>query len=354
MSPKRDTTAEDRLLFLCTRQRFTDEHQTLLLEICRSHSIDWDCVYQTSFKHGVSSLVFQHLQPLAERHAVLPPHIVELFTNEVRRNTVLKEGAIGRAHDIIRVCNRERLPVMLVGSAALDVFVYDQRYYTHCWDVDLVIRRPWMKLTDAQRRELASLQYGEAIELDYMVHHDLTMNRMLPIDFDLIWKDATRLRERDLDYFIPCQEDLLISTCINTCRKRYRLKQVCDVAEIVARSHDLDWDKCIEKSRKDGCSDIVYSGLRVASSMLGCEVPEEVFRDLKIHPIRARAIDYLSHGALVSPCAQRPGFTLLGRRVDSSLVMPYLTYGPPMVLKSVRAAYLAQRLFPTTFHGLPR
>jgi hypothetical protein len=68
-------------------------------------------------------------------------------------------------------------------------------------------------------------------------------------------------------------EDLLISLCVNSCRKRFfRLKHLFDIAETTRRL-PLDWDRLTANVREDRCEGIVYAALLAASGTLGAEIP---------------------------------------------------------------------------------
>ena len=99
-------------------------------------------------------------------------------------------------------------------------------------------------------------------------------------------------------------EDLLISLCINSCRKRFfRLKHLFDIAETVRRL-DLDWDRLAANAREDRCEGIVYTALHVASETLGCRIPDldplQVPRP-RVLLIRRLVARHLRHGSLDSP-----------------------------------------------------
>jgi len=85
--------------------------------------------------------------------------------------------------------------------------------------------------------------YRSGIECDLPGHHDVDMNGVLPVRFDRIWEAARAVDFHGQEAFVMAPEDLLLSLCINSCRKRYfRLKHLFDIAETVHRL-DLDWNR---------------------------------------------------------------------------------------------------------------
>jgi hypothetical protein len=76
-------------------------------------------------------------------------------------------------------------------------------------------------------------------EYDFFEHHDVTMNGVLPVDFQAIWQEAVAVDYRGERTLVMRTEDLLLAVCINACRKRFfRLKSLFDIAEIVDEYQD--------------------------------------------------------------------------------------------------------------------
>ena len=145
-------------------------------------------------------------------------------------------------------------------------------------------------------------------------------------------------------------EDMLISLCINSCRKRYfRLKALCDIAETINTCCNLDWSKFITKTTAYDCRAIVYTALRVTQITLGCEIPGDLFDKLKVDPIKLELIHYLSHRLSLSAFASLySGKNFLGRHINYSLVLPYVTFRGYQVWRRILFASLF------TENGMPR
>lgn len=127
---------------------------------------------------------------------------------------------------------------------------------------------------------------------------------------------------------------MLISACINSCRKRFfRLKSLCDIAEIIYRYSEIKWDELIRRTKEYQCNNIVYTALLVTKTTLGCKLPEEMFDKLIDSTSRSIIIRYLVHhfSRNISLSSSYPYFKKskknnLGRKAHFSLVLPYATY----------------------------
>ena len=137
-------------------------------------------------------------------------------------------------------------------------------------------------------------------------------------------------------------EDMLISLCVNSCRKRYfRLKALCDIAETVNRCGSLDWSKLVQKATAYDCRAIVYAALFITQSRLNCALPTGVLDALHLNPARRRAIHYLSRQlSLTAYDSLYAGGTLAGRRPDFALILPYATFRPYQIWRRLKFAAL--------------
>jgi hypothetical protein len=168
---------------------------------------------------------------------------------------------------------------------------------------------------------------ARGIEYDYFEHHDVMMNGVLPVDFEQIWRDATQIEFRGQPLWVMAPEDMLISVCINSCRKRFfRLKALCDIAETINK-YGLNWPEVVRRARTYDCHNIVYTALWVTQMTLGCSITEEVLDNFEVNPIRAKIIRYLSRRMSLDAFSSLYfGKNLLGRKVDWPLVLPYATF----------------------------
>ncbi len=155
------------------------------------------------------------------------------------------------------------------------------------------------------------------------------MNGMLAVDFHRIWQDARQIDYHGQPAWVMAPEDMLISICINSCRKRFfRLKSLFDIAETVRICGEIDWPALQAKAAHYQVSSIVYAALLATRDTLGCDLPGGALEGLRIDRARALAIAYFvrrfrdrqSFADLSS------GWRAAGRALDNSLVLPYVTY----------------------------
>jgi hypothetical protein len=322
------TSPEDKLLFACARQNFLPVHQKTVLDICRNAEIKWDVVYAIANVHGIAPLVHSNLSQCATTDLGIPQDIADRFKRLAFGNVFRKEKTAAQLTKMLSFFNQKSIDVMLIKGAALDILVYDHPWYTISGDVDFIARPKRAEVADEDKAKIHALRQGFPSECDYFEHHDVTMGGVLPIDFQRIWDEATRIKFRERDVFVMSPEDMLISICINSCRKRYfRLKALCDIAETINKYADLKWEELTSKARAYDCHTIVYAALLVTHMTVGCKLPQDVLDGLAPSPTRAAIIRYLSQRMSWSSLSSLySGKKVLGRRASLSVLLPYATY----------------------------
>jgi hypothetical protein len=298
--------------------------------------------------HQVAPLIYFNLRQYELIHKKIPPTVVEKFKNSLHQNIIIKEKLAERITWALSFFKQRSIDVMIIKGAILDILVYDQPWYTVSDDIDLVISRTPEQIPDHEQREFMEFFHRSAVEYDYFEHHDVTMNNVLAVDFNRIWRDATQIVYREESAWIMSPEDMLISLCVNSCRKRFfRLRSLVDIAETINKYPNLDW---IEFARKAGlydCQNIVYTALLITQMTVGCNLPDKVYKNLAVNPVRSVIIRFFVHYILwtMSLYTIYPfsGKTIFGREVNPSLVLPYAVYRPYQIIRKIKEIYRAWR-----------
>ena len=320
---------EDHFLFACTRQDFGDEYQRKALEISRRYTLDWEQVFSKAERHGIAGLLYINLCQSSDLGLGIPASIVDHYRLYTLRNAVRKEQQLQRLLHALEYLQERSIPALLIKGVVLELLVYEQSAFCTLNDIDLVLKVRREQLTKAALEELMNRLQG-GIEYDFYEHHDMTINGALPIDFERIWRDAAQIDLRGQPVWVMCPEDMLISLCINSCRKRFfRLKSLLDIAESIRKVENIHWDKLVAKARSYDCANIVYTALLVTSKTLGCDLPWGLLDAMQIHRVRKALINGivsygLRYGSL--PVAPISGKSFFGKQIHVSLVLPYAAY----------------------------
>jgi hypothetical protein len=346
-----------RLLYHLTRQDFDAGQAAAVVALCAQAPVDWEAALALAREHHVAPLVYRNLAGLPVGELKVPPGVLGGFKRSQVDNLLLNKDARQALEQALALFGAQGLEVMLVKGSALNLLVYDQPWYTLSWDIDLVTRLPRQAIPPAARqaietafavRNQAEQRYTTKVEYDFYSHHDVTMNGLLPVDMSAVWRAARPVRLGAGQAWVMGAEDLLITAAISACRKRYfKLKNLCDLAEITHRLPGLDWQAVAARACAYRCSAIVYAALRVTCLTLGGQVPAEVFPRLAVPPPQAALIDRLARlGAERVPLQQLSSLSqpaLAGRRLSWPLLLTYASYRPQQAVRKISAIIFSDR-----------
>jgi hypothetical protein len=303
----------------------------LVRELAAHHAVNWYLVYAAATVHNIIPLVTANLQRCDPQTIGISPDIWAQFEAIQLRSIALYSGVAVALQKVLAFFAERGIDIMLIKGAALSLLVYAEPWYT-LGDVDLVIKSKRRALSAETNSEIDSL-FGNLVgfEYDFWAHHDITMNGVLPVNFERIWADAVPTTYRRQPVYLMCPQDTLLALCINSCRKRFaRLKSLMDIAEFLARYPDIDWGGFANCARACDCQHIVYAALHTTQQILGTELTEatmgSLLGQLGVPQARQRIIRALA--CRTPPCdyaAEFAGHSFGGRSVTSSLLLPYAT-----------------------------
>jgi hypothetical protein len=334
---------EYELLFACARQDFQEKHKLTAIELSRKQPLHWGELFATAERHGVGPLIYVNLAQNLDRNLEIPAEIIEEQRVKVFRYTLECEKRVRALVDALNYFHSRSMDVMLVKAAALNLLVYRFPWYTVSNDMDIILRSRRSDLSAGEIREIMDKMHQSGIEYDFFEHHDLNLNGALPVDFEQIWSDGVLIKFRNADIYVMSPEDMLISLCVNSCRKRYfRLKSICDIAETICHYPGIDWDALAMKAQDYDCANIVYTALFVAQLTVGAELPPALAHRLGVSRVRAGLIrsvaKYLRQHMSLS-AYPFSGMSVLGRKFHPSLVLPYLTYRDYQIRRKASEIY---------------
>jgi hypothetical protein len=315
---------EDRILCLAARQDFLPAHREALETASRGASIRWERLAAAAERHGVLPIVGANLRRCDPAATGLPAALAERFELAVLENAAVRERDADRlAYGLARLREVE-LEAMLLKGAALSLSVYEEPWVVTSQDIDLSLKPgPGWEKGKGEEKKVRYALYTHGVECDLEAHHDVTMNGVLPVDFERVWREARPVCFRGVDAWVMSPEDLLISLAVNCCRKRFRLKGLFDVAETLRRGDPLDAGRLGRIAREGHCEGIVYTALVMAREALGAELPAGLLESLRLSPARAALL-----GGLVRSFLRAAGsFTRRGGR-SVALTLAYASLRP--------------------------
>jgi hypothetical protein len=115
------------------------------------------------------------------------------------------------------------------------------------------------------------------------LHNDLTL-RYFPRRFPLerLFERQTRMQLDSREVPALSVEDELVLICVHGAKHLWeRLMWIADVAALVSRQVNLDWDRAASSAREVGAERMLHVGLRLAATLLKLRLPDHVLEKVK-------------------------------------------------------------------------
>ncbi len=287
-------TPEGEILLLCSRTGGdagrTDRIRTLVRQ-----GLDWEYLLRRASRQGVTPLLYQSLN--ASSADDLPPDVLETLRD--RFQGVARHGLKLTAEllRLLALFERRKIGVIPYKGPTLALAAYGNIALRHFQDLDLLVRRedfaaardllieegyrPQFELDEAQQKSFLATgnellfsreSDGTIVEL----HWEISPRYFtFPLDTELLWRQAgtMTLSGRPVGT-IPVELLLLILAAHGAKHNWERLAWICDIAELIGHSNDIDWDRLFAYAEKLGSERMLLLALWLAHDLLGCALPE--------------------------------------------------------------------------------
>jgi hypothetical protein len=338
---------ENELLFICARKNFQPEHQQAVFKLCDKFKIKWDVVYSTALEHQISPLIYYNLLKCKNSGLAITSDVIAKFKSSTMVFSLRK---LKLEQDIIKILshfNEKSVDVMLIKGAALSFTVYDDFSGYIIGDIDLILRNHREEVTEQEDQEDITFfnEFKVLVEWERFQHHDVSRSETLPIDFKKVWYHAKETTFKGQKVFVMSPEDMLLATCINSCRKRFfRLKSLCDIAEIINHFPQLDWEVFVHHVKEYRCHHIVYTALLITSLTIKCHLPMKILSKLNVNRLRAilihLVIKYLSNRVPLNLLLPSTGKAIWGKNINPALMLNFVSCNWLQFLKATSKSRL--------------
>ncbi len=315
-------------------------------------AIDWSAVERVADEQGVAPLMFANLKRCQAVGLPVPAEALARFRGAMFRAIKTRQRHAGWLAHVLDYVNAQNLDTMIVKGAALDIDVFHTPEHVVSLDVDLLIREHYTDLPAEVCEPIWDFNSQGPIECDFGTHHDLSIDELLPIDYDRLWADARRVEVDGRATWIMSPEDMVITACTDACRKRFfHLKNLFNLRALFDRyGGEVDWDRIARIAKAQRCTGIVYAALWAARLAVGVEVDDAALRRVRPGRVRAAVIRWFAARRSITPVTQRSivrdkEFSLGNKRVfalsNLSLALTYCAYTPAQGWRRLR--WLAQK-----------
>lgn len=344
-------------------------------------TIDWESVLDLALRHGIAALLQRRL---ITADIEVPDAVVARLADERRTTALVNLRHYGEFRRIVHAFRPHAIPVIALKGLHLAELVYQDISLRPMSDVDILVPRD--RVADAVAA-LRRMGYGFDVELSGAVEAMLDAkcnvglwhreHRIwLEVHWALneppsrtaeavaeIWRDAVEGSIGDAPVRVMPDEHLLLHVCAHLACNHgfaFSLRALCDIAEIVNRRPELDWDLVHARSRAYGCSRGVAAALRLASEHLAAAIPRSALAaagSLALDPHHlAEAMDHLvscvdippairTAPNLIAATSQKPSRKSVGlllRRIFPGRTELALLYGIPEASRRLPLYYFVR------------
>lgn len=291
------TNPEIKLLLCCARTQLdnttAEEIKTLL-----QHNINWEYLVETAARHGVIPLLYTSLQntcPEAVPQDIFK-HLQTYFDVNTLHNLFLTQELL----KLLDLFKQHNIPVIPYKGPALAVCAYGNLSLRQFCDLDILVHeRDFIKAIDLltssgyqpkdkqsilndkehiarikDSNEYSLITKNGNVSLD--IHQKIIPKtfKLFPLVFDELWERLEPVSLTGKTVLNFHREDLLLILCVHGSKHMWeRLGWICDIAELLRNSQEIDWEQLIGKARKLGCERMLLLGLFLANTILGASLP---------------------------------------------------------------------------------
>ena len=258
--------------------------------------LDWDFLCAQADEQAVLQLVRRRM---ATRYADrVPEPVLDRMAEDCRWLTQHSQALTRELLDLLTLFSKSDIPVLPFKGPTLGLQAYGDPALRTFADLDVLVRPADLKdaravlLNGGFHTSFPTTPARRALLVDRGSHESFERDDGVAVE--LHWRIAGAVSDFGLDYarlwsrlgvvalggrLVPVLEpvDLLLVLCIHGAKHAWeRLAWICDVAELVRRTPELDWTALVAEAEELKAGRIVGLGLLLADELLDAPLPAHV------------------------------------------------------------------------------
>lgn len=314
------------LLLACARNRLDSETIEQINGIVASGEVDWTLVVRRAIAHGLAPLLAWNLTRTCADS--LPAELATALRDWLAQNRARNLELAHEVLTIVDLLETHNIPAIPIKGPVLAKTFFGDLALRQSGDLDFLVPRRHvssalalfgslgyqMKQSLGAGQDAAYRRYYSDFEMwrpeqgiMTEVHWDL-IPRVMAVRFDIngLWERAQKIPFEERHVLSLSSEDYLIFLCVHGSKHLwYRLNWICDIHEFLSAQTAIDWKRCLELARKQGCERMLLLGLMLAEALLQAEIPEPVRERMHADP-RARQLAEQMQADLFPDEGRRP------------------------------------------------
>jgi hypothetical protein len=290
--------AEEELI-LCSARTAMGPRAAEKIRSLIGRGLDWSYVIDVSHRHGVSVLLYRNLTTLGRNGA--PEWVIQQLQDNFLRNLARNLRLEAELATLLDRFHKDGIPAIPYKGPALARSAYGDLALRVFGDLDVLVRKQDIEkavalmislgyqpqfLFDSRQMaahvrtfyELPFKSAGKApVEMHWEIYADHFVFPIAPLS---VWKDKTEDRWEPGHQSIS-PEKLLLILCVHGTQHYWeRLGWICDIAELLRRSGDIDWSGLSRIAAETGGLRMLFLGLSLAHELLDAPIPNEILHHI--------------------------------------------------------------------------
>jgi len=308
--PSHPVGLETTLLLACARNRLDSQTINQIKTIVEEGEVDWTLVVGRAIAHGLTPLLAWNLARSCS--GSLPVELAVALRDWLAQNHARNRVLAQEVLTIVDLLETHNIPAIPIKGPVLAKNLYGDLGLRQSGDLDILVpkrclssalevlisRGYELRQSLSAGQDAAYRRYGCHFELErpdelilVELHWNLTpRSRAVRFDIDGLWERARTIPFEGRSVLSLSLEDDLIFLCVHGSGHLWcKLNWICDIHEFVSAHTTIDWKRCLELARKQGCERMLLLGLALADALLETELPrparDSIYFDPKVRQL---------------------------------------------------------------------
>lgn len=293
---------EDELLIYLARTSLNPETEKKINTIINKR-INWNYLLQKASAHGLRPLIYTNLKKYPKK---VPEEVMSLLKNHFFINTNKNLLFLAETLKILKTFQKNNIDTIPYKGPIMAVHGYGNLSLREFGDLDLYIdKKDFSKVKEIliQNNYKSVLKLNNSREAEYLKNQreykfkNIENNITLEIQWNTAGFSFTFPKEsifplnKDDYQLIPINnqhvkifsdEDLILILTLHLAGHLWsRLSWICDIAELIKKSEEINWNKIIKKAQDLAVERILYLNLLLCQVLFDIKLPENVQNRIK-------------------------------------------------------------------------
>lgn len=286
--------------------------------------IDWECLIRIARKHRVLSLLYWSLHKTCPQAApkVSMEQLRSYFYTTYSNNFFLANELI----KLLRLLHEKSIHAVPFKGPVLSTFAYGNLCFRQFGDLDILVHQrevlktkdllmsngyePKFQLTAAQESALLRTNHAYNLvrkdgQVIVEIHWKFIPEYFAPsLNLAYLWEKLEMISLAGGKVpNLPPEENLLILCAHGSKHCWNRLDYVCDVAELIRTSQEINWLELISKANTLETKRMLLLGVSLAHVLLGAVIPGRVLETIRADSAVKSLVKRVCESLFHEPCA---------------------------------------------------